>query len=148
MNVLVAIDEPDTGADLLQRAFDHFGDTADYAVLTIGQLGTTAYPAAPTGMSPAMLWLPVDSGRDKREASAEEAVEMADVPDGDIEVLTRTGPAGPVICEVAAKRSTDIIVIGASERGWLSRMVTPSVGHHVVDNAPCDVLVAHAAADE
>ena len=45
------------------------------------------------------------------------------------------------ICRVAAEVAADLIVVGTGDRGFLSRLVHPSIGTDVATEAPCSVLV-------
>ena len=59
------------------------------------------------------------------------------------ETLGEVGDPATVLLEQAAASGVDVIVVGASERGWLSRLFDPSVEAAVVDRSICPVLVVH-----
>lgn len=61
-----------------------------------------------------------------------------------VELLTRTGPAGPEICRLAQELSADVVVVGSRGHGAIRRALLGSVSTHVVNNAPCPVLVIGA----
>ena len=153
MKVLIAVEDPATGADTIERSYDLFGPEADYTAVCVGEVGSFAYPVTPLGIQPALMWvLPGDTPIETATAVAERAVDAAEpVSEDDVTVISDAGPPGPVICRLAETTGADVVVVGSHERGWLTRLLTPSVGHHVVDHAPCHVLVirsAEAAADE
>lgn len=50
------------------------------------------------------------------------------------------GLAGPAICEWAADEGVDLLVTGAGH-GRLEGLLLGSISRHVVDHAPCPVLV-------
>ena len=54
--------------------------------------------------------------------------------------------AGSVICEVAGDRGADVVAVGSRGAGGLRRALTGSTSLHVVNNAPCPVLVVRDAA--
>lgn len=56
-------------------------------------------------------------------------------------LITSDIDAGSAIVEVAEETGADLIVIGASGKGFLRRIISGSVSDHVVRNAPCPVLV-------
>ena len=56
-------------------------------------------------------------------------------------VLVTSGPAGPVICELAEDRGAAAIVVGSHGRSGLARAILGSVSDHVVRHAPCPVVV-------
>lgn len=52
------------------------------------------------------------------------------------------GEPGPTICDVAAEVGADLVVVGSHGLGWLQRVLLGSVSTHVLNHAPCPVLVA------
>ncbi len=61
------------------------------------------------------------------------------------------GSAGPMICQVAADLTPDVVVVGSHGRGFLKRVLIGSVSEHVVRHCDAPVLVIrhddHIAAD-
>jgi nucleotide-binding universal stress UspA family protein len=66
---------------------------------------------------------------------------------GTVEQLMEVGSAGPELCRLAAHRGADIIVVGSRGRGAIRRALLGSVSAHVVNNAPCPVIVVRAGTD-
>ena len=58
---------------------------------------------------------------------------------------TRTGGAAPELNAAAKGRGADCIVIGSRGQTGLRRLMLGSVARSVLFNAPCSVLIAHAA---
>ena len=147
MNVLIAVDDPATGAETIEHTYALFGEHADYSVVCVGEVGSFTHPVTPLGIQPALMWvLPGDAPIDAATEIAEDAIAAAAAVSGDeVTVISDAGPPGPVICSIAEKRATDVVVVGSHERGWLSRLLTPSVSHHLIDHAPCDVMVVRGA---
>ncbi|MEQ8842352.1 MAG: universal stress protein [Acidimicrobiales bacterium] len=58
-----------------------------------------------------------------------------------VEAHVLRGDPGPVLCDHAALVDADILVVGAHDRGLISRVLQQSVTDHVVRHAPCPVLV-------
>ena len=58
-----------------------------------------------------------------------------------VEAQVLRGDPGPVLCDHAGLVGADIIVVGAHDRGFLSRAMQRSVTDHLVRHAPCPVLV-------
>lgn len=63
-------------------------------------------------------------------------------------VIVRQGDARAVILAEAARRRTDLLVLGTRGRSGLAHILVGSVAEAVVRAAPCDVLVARAAQRE
>jgi nucleotide-binding universal stress UspA family protein len=57
-----------------------------------------------------------------------------------VPVLRVNYKAAPEICEYAKEAAIDVIVIGATGRGALDRMLMGSVAEKVIRHAPCPVL--------
>ena len=51
------------------------------------------------------------------------------------------GATGAAIVEIAAEMSAEVIVIGASGKGFFRRLLSGSVSDYVVHHAHCPVLV-------
>lgn len=58
-----------------------------------------------------------------------------------VEANVLRGDPGPTLCRHAELVGADIIVVGAHDRGFLSRALQESVTDHLVRHAPCPVLV-------
>lgn len=56
------------------------------------------------------------------------------------------GPAAEVLMNAAAGHVADLIVVGSRRRGPLSSAILGSVSAHLVDHAPCPVLVVRGSA--
>jgi len=78
------------------------------------------------------------AGRAALRATLAEAGEPArtDLIEGD--------DPGRIICELAAERGVDVLVVGESEKGWFSRLIHGSVMEYAVKHAPCPVLVVRS----
>lgn len=62
---------------------------------------------------------------------------------GDRPVAQRVaqGAPGPALVQLAGELSASAIVVGSHDRGLLGRLLHGSVSHHLIDHAPCPVLV-------
>jgi nucleotide-binding universal stress UspA family protein len=59
--------------------------------------------------------------------------------------LVGHGDPAAEICRVAEEGRYDLIVIGSHGSGFLKRVLLGSVSHHVLQHAPCPVLMVRAA---
>jgi nucleotide-binding universal stress UspA family protein len=74
------------------------------------------------------------------------ALRAASLTDGEPRV--EHGDTVATICRVAEEMAADLIVVGTGDRGFLSRLVHPSIGTDVVTEAPCSVLVVRTPRGE
>ena len=78
---------------------------------------------------------------EQRAVQDDEVHELDEILGITAEHLIETGEPGPTICEVAARVGADVVVLGSHGHGWLQRVLLGSVSHHVLQHAPCPVLV-------
>lgn len=148
MHVMIAVDGTEADDAAARTAVELFGTDADYTIVSVGS-PTPLYALSPLGIAPAMLLLAAGDGPDAAAASEQHAVDAAAHAGLDeVEVISTVGPPGPVVCELAAEHGADVLVIGSHERGWLERLFDPAVGQHIIDNAPCHVLVVRGQGHE
>ncbi len=55
--------------------------------------------------------------------------------------LVTSDDAGGALCRLAEEQEADVLVIGASDKSVLQRLLEGSVMRHVIKHAPCPVLV-------
>lgn len=144
MHVMVALDGSEAASNAAEIAAAMFGSSARYSILSVG----SPWPLqaiTPMGLQPALLMMAAEEGEPVVDVTAaaerrvDEAAEELDLDQ--VETIVAVGDPGPEICRLAAERDVDVVVLGAHDRGWLSRLMEPSVARHVVDHAPCHVLV-------
>lgn len=86
------------------------------------------------------------------EVADDRRAELEAILDGRADIFRRSGtlgietdigigPAGDVLCEAAADRHADLVVVGNRRRGPLTSAILGSVSAYLVDHAPCPVLV-------
>lgn len=144
IHVMVTLDGSEAASSAAEVAAAMFGSSARYSILSVG----SPWPLqaiSPMGVQPALLVLaaedadPVVDVTAAAEATVGEAAAGLDVDE--VETIVSVGDPGSEICRLAEERDVDVVVLGAHDRGWLSRLLEPSVARHVVDHAPCHVLV-------
>lgn len=140
MRILIAVDDSVESRDATRTAFEFFGPNHDYSILSVGRrepIYLSGYPAG--GFASAAA---IDDAISAAEANADAAASAAEeVLPVQAETSLEMGPPGELICAKAAESNSDLIVIGSHDRNFLQRLLDPDVGRHVVDNAPCPVLV-------
>jgi nucleotide-binding universal stress UspA family protein len=58
-----------------------------------------------------------------------------------VELMSKVGPAGEIIAEIARERYAELIVVGTHGHTGIHRFLLGSVATSVLRHAPCDVLV-------
>jgi nucleotide-binding universal stress UspA family protein len=61
--------------------------------------------------------------------------------DAKVESVIAHGDAGRALCRLAEEHAVDFIVVGRQGHGRVRRALLGSVSNHVVNNAPCPVMV-------
>ncbi len=142
MNVLIGVDTTEESKDAVEVAFQFFGAEAKYTLVSVSSgvhLGALSYGVGTVGRPKELAARHANAER-KVEAAAGSAATF--FPDGlPTEIETELGQAGPVIVSKAEELSSDVIVIGSRDRSLWDRLFEPSAGRHIVENAPCPVLV-------
>lgn len=141
MKILVAVDRSPESADAASAAKQLFGDDHEYTFVSIAKYETPENGMG-IGTNPNMLAIRdqvVDTAIVNATKVAVERAESIDIDEAAI--VVEVGPVGPAICEMAEELGTDIIVMGSKERSMWDRIFHSSAGRHVIDNAPCPVLV-------
>ncbi|MGZ4709817.1 MAG: universal stress protein [Acidimicrobiales bacterium] len=58
-----------------------------------------------------------------------------------VETRIEMGAPGPDLCRLAGELSVDVVAVGSRGQGAIRRALLGSVSAHVVNNAPCAVMV-------
>ena len=139
MRLLIAVDAD--SAHAVSAAAGELFPNAECVVFNAVPFMSTVVPG--TIVSGAAMVIPsadallaAEKHSDVALAAAAEALPVAAV-----ESTSVVGDPGPAVCDEAVAIGADVIVLGRSERGWLSRLFAPSVADYVVEHAPCPVLV-------
>ena len=161
---LVAIDGSDSSFAAAKGAKQLFGDDAEYVLLAVspeyslgvalaaqkeldiapGQLKTSSgqmsMPAAPTPQSTGAT---IEGLHNHFLEMLRQAQGIAGI-DGDLvveEAKVRKRRIGETICDVAAERDIDVVIVGSHGAGQAKGLLFGSVSQYVVHQAPCPVLV-------
>jgi nucleotide-binding universal stress UspA family protein len=162
--ILLAVADSATSVAAARRALRLFGESADYTVINVaddapviwgddalryGLVYSLALPGAgvvgglpftvrqPSGTSESA---PHDERIDVAAQTAEDIV--GDVGLTNVESVGDVGDPAAAIISAASECGADVIVVGAHQRGWFSRLRNPSVSGAVIRNAEVPVLVA------
>jgi nucleotide-binding universal stress UspA family protein len=143
MNILVATDGSESAIDAARRSMDLLRPSALIvlvAVIPEDPMGPSMPPAAATGISDKQAekdWKRAtaegQAALDRTTAMLGAEVELRLVPDDE--------KAGAAIVRVASEMNADVLVVGSSSKGWLSRLFGGSVSDYVAHHAPCPVML-------
>lgn len=91
----------------------------------------------------------VDAAWDAVHADARAALERtaAALTGAAVETRVEMGAPGPDLCRLAEELSVDVIAVGSRGQGAIRRALMGSVSTHVVNHAPCAVMVLRSGTD-
>lgn len=94
-------------------------------------------------VAPIALDMPEDTRRRAEELLDERAdvLRRVAIP---VQTEIAIGPAAEVITDAARDHVADLVVVGSRRRGPMTSAILGSVSAHLVDHAPCPVLVVRA----
>ncbi len=143
MKVLVAVDGSDESRDAMTKAFQFFGDEADYTLVSVGAPTLPLTLGYPSGgfTSPGELEIAAKAAEDAAREAVDEAQHLLHAGHVDTVVAAEPGSTGSSIMRVADDIDADVIVIGSRDRGVFARLFDPSVGKYLIDHSSCPVLV-------
>ena len=144
MNILVATDGSEAALDAARRSIDLLRPGAHVVLVTV--VPEYEDPQDDAGGFEGPVISEEEAEKDWKEATAAGQAALdrtASVLGTEVEV--RLVPdhegAGAVIDRVASETSADVLVIGSSSKGWLSRLFGGSVSDYVAHHAPCPVML-------
>lgn len=138
--LLVGVDDSPESRHAIDVAFEFFGVNADYTVMSVG----ATRPMFSTGFAGGTFASAVDltaSFDAAHQAALELAREAAASLPVDADVDANVGHPGVALCDAADELGVDAVVIGSHDKNAWERLLHPSIGRYLVDNAPCPVVV-------
>lgn len=140
MRVLIAVDETPESLYAARCAHRLFGDQATYLIASIGEPSSHLLAIDPFGAVALDVHTITQPSKEHCAYTATRVAEQAGLLEA--EIVTQIGRAGPALCDLASELNADALVVGDHDRGFLSRLIDPSVKRYVIDHAPCPVVVA------
>lgn len=139
MRVLVAMDESASSLRAAREAARLFPDyNTEFLVLNVARVMVPWLPVAPYGVTGMERgWDGTVEEPDEQEVAA--LARAAGIRDP--HVLAESGDPVDRICEVAEQYDVDLIVVGGHDKGFLARLLDPSVSAAVVRATYRPVLV-------
>lgn len=145
MNVLIGTDGSDDALDAATTALPLLAAPDTVTVLCVVETPGIATEELGAGFGGG-----VDDPAEIDRAWANENAAAAAAIDRTVDALATTariepaiefGDAGSAICRIAEEREVDLIVIASRGHGALRRALLGSVSTHVVNHAPCPVMI-------
>jgi nucleotide-binding universal stress UspA family protein len=145
--VLIATDGSDFAVTAAKKASEVLTPAAAVTVLAVAPPAVLPAAAPATGLDP--LIVTPEATEEVEEALTEEAQGWLDrtveALGGRADRVLVHGDPASEICRVAEEGGFDVIVVGSHGFGLVKRVLLGSVSHHVLQHAPCPVLVVRAS---
>lgn len=147
--VLLAVDGTPESVEAGKVALRLFGEDAEFLVVSV-----TPNPMPVLDFTPFGAVMPMSSDEWDHVISSMETgahrVAEADAKDAGLdaaEVVIEHGDPVEAICAAADAHDVDVIVLGSKDKGWLTRVLAPSIADGVVHRSSRPVLVVSGAPD-
>jgi nucleotide-binding universal stress UspA family protein len=144
MNVLVATDGSDSAIEAARRSMDLL--RPDMHVVLLAVIPEFQDPMEDAGgiEGPVTSYEQAQKDWEQANADGKAAIDRTAAALGtDVEVrlVADDGKAGAAIVRVADELKAGVLVVGSSNKSWLSRIFGGSVSDYVAHHAPCPVML-------
>jgi nucleotide-binding universal stress UspA family protein len=144
MNILVATDGTEVAIDAARRSMELLRPGGH--VVLIAVIPEYEDPMSDAGgiEGPAISYKQADKDWQRVTAEGQAALDRTASVLGygvEVRLIPDDEGAGKVIVRVANETKADVLVIGSSREGWLSRMFGGSTSDYVAHHAPCPVML-------
>ena len=144
MNIVVATDGSDSAIDAARRSMDLLR-RGDHVVL-VAVIPEYEDPMEDAGGIEGPVISDKQAEKDWKKVTAEGQAALdrtASVlgTEAEVRLIPDDETTGLVIVRVASEMNADVLVIGSSSKGWLSRLFGASVSDYVTHHAPCPVML-------
>jgi nucleotide-binding universal stress UspA family protein len=144
MNIVVATDGSEPAIDAARRSMDLLRPGAHMALVMVIPGYEDPMEDAGGIEGPVISEKQAEKDWQKSTAEGQAALDRTAAVLG-TEVEVRLVPddetTGAAIVRVAGEMNADVLVIGSSRKGWLSRLFSGSVSDYVAHHAPCPILL-------
>ena len=144
MNIVVATDGSEAAIGAARRSMDLLRPGAQVVLVVVIPEYEDPMQDAGGLEGPSISYERAEKDWKKATAEGQSALDRTAAvlgPDVEARLLPDDQMPGPAIVRAAHEMDADVLVIGASNRGWLSRHLGGSVSDYVVHHAPCPVML-------
>lgn len=144
MNVLVATDGSDSAIEAARRSMDLLRPEMHVVLLAV--IPEFQDPMEDAGGIEGPVTSYEEAQKDWEQANADgkaaiDRTAAALGTDVEVRLVADDGKAGAAIVRVADELKAGVLVVGSSNRSWLSRIFGGSVSDYVAHHAPCPVML-------
>ena len=144
MNIVVATDGSDAAVGAARRSMDLLRPGAHVVLVMVIPEYEDPMEDAGGIEGPAISYKQADRDWKKANAEGQAALDRTAALLGtaaDVRLVPDDETTGAAIVRVATEMNADVLVIGSSHKGWLSRLFGSSVSDYVTHHAPCPVML-------
>lgn len=152
MKVLIGTDGSDAALDAARRALPLLAAPDTVLVVCVAEPPAIAAEGFESGFAGGVAAPEeIDAAWGAANAGAADALQRTvaalDTP-ARVETLIENGDIGPTLCAVAEEQGIDVVVVASRGHGAIRRALLGSVSTHLVNNAPCPVIVVREGAGD
>lgn len=152
MKVLIGTDGSDAAIDAARRALPLLAAPDTVLVVCVAEPPAIAAEGFESGFAGGVAapeeieaaWGAANAGA--ADALARTAAALG--TDATVETLIENGDIGPTLCAVAEEQGVDVVVVASRGHGAIRRALLGSVSTHLVNHAPCPVVVVREGAGD
>jgi nucleotide-binding universal stress UspA family protein len=144
MNIVVATDGSEAAIGAARRSMDLLRPGAHVVLVMVIPEYEDPMEDAGGIEGPGISYKQADKDWKKANAEGQAALDRtASVlgTEAEVRLVPDDETTGAVIVRVASEANADVLVIGSSHKGWLSRLFGASVSDYVAHHAPCPVML-------
>jgi nucleotide-binding universal stress UspA family protein len=140
----MATDGSETAIDAARRSMDLLRPQAHVAVVMVIPEYEDPMEDAGGIEGPGITYEQADKDWKKWNAEGQSALDRTAAvlgPDADVRLVPDDESPGAALVRIAQEMNADVLVIGTSDKNWLSRHLGGSVSDYVAHHAPCPILL-------
>ena len=144
MNIVVATDGSDVAIDAARRSMDLLRPHAQVTVVMVIPEKIDPQDDAGGLEGPVISDKEADEDWKKMNAAGQSSLDRTAAvlgPDVEVRLFPDNESTGAAIVRVAHELKADVLVIGSSDKNWLSRHFGSSVSDYVAHHSPCPVML-------